>query len=384
MFFATLRKNMRWIIIVIVAAFALGGTLYLGTGAGTQTTSVSQPLAEVNGEIISYADFQQAYANNVRFYSQLFGPIQGQMAEQVMYATLQDLIVNSLVKDAAKTAALPVDKQEIDAELADIKAGFPDDATYRQALTQSGLTEARLRELIREQLSIQKLEQSIRDEVELSEEEIADLDEQSVDALRREAEDRRVQDWLTQLQDDAEIVIYNPQLRAHHLLVQGDLQGAIEEYKVALVTDPTNPYLHMSLGAVYEELGQTEDALAAYEEAARLTETDPMVHVQLGLAYRDAERMDEAAEALRTAGEINPWDAQLQFALLQLFTEMNLLEDAQKAQERIDEMVRLQSELQQTETELDDVEVDASEDAESESVAEKTDASPAEAGDDTP
>lgn len=347
MFFAKLRKNMRWIIIVIVAAFALGGTLYMGTGADNQQMEAGPPLAEVNGRPISRAQFQQAYANNVRMYSQFFGPIQGQMAEEVMYASLQDLIIDSLVRAAAQEAALPVSAQEIDSELADIKAGFPDDATYRQVLAQSGLTEKQLRELLSEELSIQKLEQSVRDRAQLSEDETESLDEESVEALQRTAEDEQVRLWLQQLRERAVIEIHDPQLRAYDLVTQGRHEEAVEQYKLAMVTDPFNPYLHVSLGAIYEQLGQAEDALAAYETAAEMNDADAMLHVHLALAYRDAERTEDAVAELRTAAEMNPWDAQLQFMLMQIFTEMELPDDARAAAERLDELDRLQAELQQ-------------------------------------
>lgn len=347
MFFAKLRNNMRWVIIVIAATFVIGG-LYVGTGlVTTESTEAGPAVAEVNGQTIYEAQLQRAYANNVQLYSQFFGPVQGQMLEEVMYASLQDLVTDVLVRKAAEEAALPVSKEEIDEELAELKAGFPDSASYNMALAQSGLSERQLRDLLRDDLAIQKLEQSVRARATLPEEDMESLDEETVAALRRAAEDDEFRRWLEDLRADANIQIFDPQMQARDLARLGRFEDAAEHYRLAMVTDPFNPYLHISLAGVLEEMERHDEALAEYEAALELNEEDPMLHVLTGLAYLDADLESEAAERLRTAGELNPWDAQLQVLLLQTFTEMGLLEDAAEAEERLDELARLQQELEQ-------------------------------------
>lgn len=345
MFFAKLRNNMKWVVIVIAATFIIGG-LYVGAGVVTQEPQTGPAVAEVNGRPISELQFQRSYSNNIQLYSQFLGPVQGLALEEVMYASLQDLILDNLVRAAATEAALPVSAQEIDEQLAELKAGFPDDSTYRTALAQSGLTEKQLKELLRDDLAIQKLEQSVRARAQLSDEQIESLDEESVEALRQAAEDEEIQKWLEQLRAEAIIEIYNPQMQARDHLIQGRYEEALELYKVAMVSDPFNPYLHVSAALVHEQLEQTEAALSAYEAALELNEDDPMLYVHLGFAYRAAEREDEAAEKLRIAGELNPWDAQLQMILMQAFTEMELFDDALEAANRLDELERLQAQLQ--------------------------------------
>src|SRR5690606_10552933 len=170
MFFSTLRKHMRWIIIVVVVAF-VAGTLYVGVNFGQQATEAAAPVAEVNGRAISYAEFQQVYFNNVQLYSQYFGPVRGTMAEELRYLSLSSLIDSYLTLEAARAANLPVSNREIDETLAEIKASFADDAAYRQALAASGLTEARLRELIRDDVMVRKFQEQVR-RAEFTDEEV--------------------------------------------------------------------------------------------------------------------------------------------------------------------------------------------------------------------
>ncbi|OUM98587.1 MAG: hypothetical protein BAA04_04780, partial [Firmicutes bacterium ZCTH02-B6] len=161
MFFATLRRHMRWIIVVVVVAF-VAGTLYVGINFGQQATEAAAPVAEINGRAISYSELQQVYFNNLQLYSQYFGPVRGTMAEELRYLSLSSLIDSYLTLEAARAANLPVTNSEIDATLADIKASFADEAAYRQALASSGLTEARLRELIRDDVMVRKLREQVR------------------------------------------------------------------------------------------------------------------------------------------------------------------------------------------------------------------------------
>lgn len=336
MFFQRLRDNMKWIIIVIVLAFGAGG-LFAGFYTGSeQTGEAAAAIAEVNGQSIPYAQFQQTYINNVQMYSQFFGPVQGTVSEELMYMSLMDLVTSVLVREAAREADLPVERAEIDDMLEEIKGQFSDNAEYRQALSRSGLNENQLRNLIREDLQIEKLEQQIRSEAEIAIDADDDLSEEELDALLRQAEDEKVNNWVEELRDGADIAIFDSQLLAHDMMRKGDFDGAIFNYEQALLLDPFNAHLHLSLGAVYEQTERMDEAIAEYEKAVEKNDLDPELHVQLALAYGRADRIDDAAESLRRAGEIDPDDGQLQFRLLQMFTDLELPDDVQIVAERLE------------------------------------------------
>lgn len=450
MFFATLRKQMRWIIIVVVVAF-IAGSLYVGVNMGQDATEAAVPVAEINGRTISYAEFQQVYLNNLQTYSQFFGPVRGTLAEELRYLSLNSLIDSYLTLEAARAADLPVETSEIDAALADIKASFADDATYRRALSASGLTESRLREWIREDLLVRKLQEQVRradftdDEVraamaevrtrhiliepaaglegedawdaareeaealrarllegeafeelalahsadvgsairggdvgwvnrltpfvepfketalalepgEISEpvrtvygwhliqvtdrreptdEEFAERREQVLAELQQTAGDRQWQEWIGEQRAQAHLVIHDAQLQAHHLARNGQLEAAVGHYQEAIQEDPFNPYLHVSLAGVYEQLDEMELAVEQYEQAVLKGDSDPELRLQLALAYRAVGRDEEAAAELREAGRLNPWDGQLQSVLLRLFSDMGLEEDVAVVNERL-------------------------------------------------
>lgn len=335
MFFEKLRKQVRWIILVIVLAFVVTTVFYVGAGQVTQTDS--PPIATVNGRNITYAQFQRAYASNAQVYRTLFGAVQGSVADELMYLSLRSLIETQLMYEAAEKAALPVSNDEITAVLNDLKASFSDESAYRQALIRSGLTERELREMIREDLRLQKLQEQVmaRAQLNLTEEELAELDEESIEALRQAAQSEELRKWLDELWAQAEIVIHDTRLRAHDLVRQGRLEEAIAAYEQAIAENPFDAYLHLALGSVYQELGRIDEAVAEYEQAVDLNDQDADLRITLALAYLDAGRDEDAAAVLRETGEQFAANAALQFTLAQLFMNMGLTEDAQTAMERL-------------------------------------------------
>lgn len=335
MFFEKLRKQVRWIILVIVLAFVVTTVFYVGAGQVTQTDS--PPIATVNGRNITYAQFQRAYASNAQAYRTLFGAVQGSVADELMYLSLRSLIETQLMYEAAEKAALPVSNDEITAVLNDLKASFSDESAYRQALIRSGLTERELREMIREDLRLQKLQEQVmaRAQLNLTEEELAELDEESIEALRQAAQSEELRKWLDELWAQAEIVIHDTRLRAHDLVRQGRLEEAIAAYEQAIAENPFDAYLHLALGSVYQELGRIDEAVAEYEQAVDLNDQDADLRITLALAYLDAGRDEDAAAVLRETGEQFAANAALQFTLAQLFMNMGLTEDAQAAMERL-------------------------------------------------
>jgi len=335
MFFEKLRKQVRWIILVIVLAFVVTTVFYVGAGQVTQTDS--PPIATVNGRNITYAQFQRAYASNAQVYRTLFGAVQGSVADELMYLSLRSLIETQLMYEAAEKAALPVSNDEITAVLNDLKASFSDESAYRQALIRSGLTERELREMIREDLRLQKLQEQVmaRAQLNLTEEELAELDEESIEALRQAAQSEELRKWLDELWAQAEIVIHDTRLRAHDLVRQGRLEEAIAAYEQAIAENPFDAYLHLALGSVYQELGRIDEAVAEYEQAVDLNDQDADLRITLALAYLDAGRDEDAAAVLRETGEQFAANAALQFTLAQLFMNMGLTEDAQAAMERL-------------------------------------------------
>ncbi len=88
-------------------------------------------------------------------------------------------------------------------------------------------------------------------------------------------------------------------ISADKLFSQGDLYGALEEYKLALLADAANNLARNSLGICLARLGKLDDARRQFEEVIERDAADLMAIYNLGHIY---QRLGEAAKA-RTSYE---------------------------------------------------------------------------------
>ncbi len=74
--------------------------------------------------------------------------------------------------------------------------------------------------------------------------------------------------------------------RGDHYAAQGDWALAVEDYELALVADPQNPWAHYDRGTCLRRLGRLDEALQSVEEAERLLHPQDgnrtWVHTELG------------------------------------------------------------------------------------------------------
>lgn len=74
-------------------------------------------------------------------------------------------------------------------------------------------------------------------------------------------------------------------ISADKLYQYGEIDGAIEEFKKALMVDPQNVNIRNSLGVCYGVKGELEPAIDAFETAISLDPKDVMATYNLGLAH---------------------------------------------------------------------------------------------------
>lgn len=144
---------------------------------------------------------------------------------------------------------------------------------------------------------------------------------------------------------------------------EGDLQGAIDQFKMALALDPqfavalSNqslaaidkgdlPYAkaraedaialdpdlaapHNNLGIVHMLQGRAKAALAEFKKAAELDPYDPEPWFNMGVLYYTHKKYAEAEKSLETAIETNPNHARAHVALARIYRSRELLDMAE-------------------------------------------------------
>lgn len=109
---------------------------------------------------------------------------------------------------------------------------------------------------------------------------------------------------------------------------RGDVFGAIEEYKLALLADEDNVLAWNSLGVCLASLGRHAEARRFFEEAIQRTPDDPALAYNLGAVCQSLHDNEAAAEHFRTCIRLSPSHLYALIRLGQLDEAEERLEEA--------------------------------------------------------
>ena len=84
------------------------------------------------------------------------------------------------------------------------------------------------------------------------------------------------------------------------LYENGDLQGAIDEFKRALELDPSNVNVHNSLGVCYGLQSEYESAIEEFKKVASIDPGEYMAMFNLGLVHTLQGQPEEALKSIST------------------------------------------------------------------------------------
>lgn len=118
------------------------------------------------------------------------------------------------------------------------------------------------------------------------------------------------------------------------LYQKGDIRGAIEEFKKALLIDPSNVNVHNSLGVCYGVLGAYEKAIECFEATIQLDPQEVMAVYNAGLAYSLINNNDKALEYFLEADSIGEELFEVAFQTGRLFLEKGELKKGRKFLEK--------------------------------------------------
>jgi tetratricopeptide (TPR) repeat protein len=121
----------------------------------------------------------------------------------------------------------------------------------------------------------------------------------------------------------------------------GDIDGAIKEFKAALLLDSSNVNVHNSLGVCYGVSDEYERALEAFEEAIRIDPDETMALYNAGLVNMLVGNQDKALEYFLDADckEADVFEVALQIG--RLYLEMK---DSEKGKAFIEKAIKIKPE----------------------------------------
>jgi peptidyl-prolyl cis-trans isomerase C len=139
-------------------------------------------VARVNGETISGKDLDDA----VKAVAGRAGPIPPDERDRVYRGVLDNMIGYRLIIQEAKARKIAVPDAEVDAQVAQIRAQFPSEAQFQQALTAQKTTLEAVRSDTRDEMSAEKLvESAIADKVTVKPEAVTDFYQKNQDKFQQ-------------------------------------------------------------------------------------------------------------------------------------------------------------------------------------------------------
>ncbi len=121
----------------------------------------------------------------------------------------------------------------------------------------------------------------------------------------------------------------------------GDIYGAIEEFKTALLLDPSDVNVHNSLGVCYGILSEYDNALKEFQEAVRLDPNEVMGLYNLGLINMLTGKSEKALQYFLEAGEKEDDIFEIKFQTGNVYLKM---ENPEKAKIFLEKAITLNSE----------------------------------------
>ncbi len=76
-------------------------------------------------------------------------------------------------------------------------------------------------------------------------------------------------------------------------------QFAIQSYSQAIILDPVNPFLRLSLGGIYYSTGNFENAVDVFKLATVVKPDYPNAHYNLAISYRENKQIDKAISEMK-------------------------------------------------------------------------------------
>jgi len=114
----------------------------------------------------------------------------------------------------------------------------------------------------------------------------------------------------------------------------GDLEGAMNEYYLALTLDENNANVHNSLGVCYGIKEDLENALSEFQTAIRLAPEENMAVYNAGYVHFLKKEYPTALEYFQKAEQIDDTVFELAFQTGRIYQELNKLEKAQEYTEK--------------------------------------------------
>jgi parvulin-like peptidyl-prolyl isomerase len=178
----TIRKNMKIILIIVIAAF--GVSIFYGLGQYRSSQKTTNYLAEINGVGISYNQWQATFQNTIsRYDNKTISSMDQSTINSLKNNILKQMINSELLFQQAKKEKVKISKNDIDSEIDKIKENFSSPEEFDNALKANNITLNQLQDDIKKQLMINYVLGEAKNKINITDEELLEYFNKNKDSL---------------------------------------------------------------------------------------------------------------------------------------------------------------------------------------------------------
>ncbi len=181
----TLRTQVKWIMITVIAIFVI--SIYLGYGLYVRRRPVGPtrkdyPVAKVDGAVIMRSTLEKALYNYV-VRNNIQGDLTPERVKELRLQVLNELINRYLMERELKKRDIKVDDIEIETAIADIQNRFPTKEEFYRYMERNHISMKQLKKDLKEQIAMQKLIKQVTKDVKVTSKDIKEAYENLKDLM---------------------------------------------------------------------------------------------------------------------------------------------------------------------------------------------------------
>jgi len=202
-----LRKNMKFVIILLVAFFGISIFYGLGQYKSSGNQRQSYYIAEVNESGITSDQLQNAFLSAISQYDDtVLSSLDQPAIVSFKKNILNQLIDYELLYQQAQKEKVKISNDEINLEIDKIKDNFSSPGEFDEALKANNITLVRLKDDIERQLMINSVLKETRNQVSISDEEVLEYYNENKESLL-EPEQVHARHILVETEEEANILL---------------------------------------------------------------------------------------------------------------------------------------------------------------------------------
>ncbi|TDT69892.1 peptidyl-prolyl cis-trans isomerase D [Hypnocyclicus thermotrophus] len=190
-----LRKTMKpfiWIFVIAFIITIIGGVVsYIYSYKNAKAQKMALKL---NGSYVDSLKIERAFSNGIENYRKVYGnSIDGEELKTIIF---NNFIEQELLVKEAKNMKIKVSSKEINEKYNQVRANFPDEKTFNNALKMQGYTKDSLKNDIKNSLLVEKVTEKIESQAKVTDDEIKKYYENNKYGLYLDKDYEKVKDEI--------------------------------------------------------------------------------------------------------------------------------------------------------------------------------------------